>query len=128
MQTLALVSEPVVRLVDKLVGSTNAMRVVGKGKDGKSTASALYAHVDLETCVGEGIAAFAVQLLEGKIAPGVYYPEEAFAEPAARDAVLELATRGCFAWERPLSVVVKKGQEGELEREKTRVVGSASEL
>lgn len=58
------------------VGSTNAMRVVGTAKDDGREAVALYAHEDLETCVGVAIAAFAAQLLFGRVAPGVYYPEE----------------------------------------------------
>ena len=109
MQALAVISEPVVRLVDKLVGSTNAMLVTGTTKDGKRTASALYAHEDLETCVGEGIAAFAAQVLEGKVAPGVHYPEEAFASPEGREDVFRLATKGCFAWRRPPGVGVGEG-------------------
>lgn len=53
------------------------MRVVGKSKDGQPReAVALYAHEDLETCVGVAIAAFAAQLLLGRVPPGVYYPEE----------------------------------------------------
>ncbi len=51
------------------------MRVVGRGKDGRE-AVALYAHEDLETCVGVSIAAFAAQVLLQRVPPGVYYPEE----------------------------------------------------
>lgn len=52
------------------------MRVVGRAKDGRGEAVALYAHEDLETCVGVAIAAFAAQVLLGRVPPGVYYPEE----------------------------------------------------
>jgi hypothetical protein len=52
------------------------MRVVARAKDGREAVS-LYAHEDLETCVGVAIAAFAAQLLvPGRVPPGVYYPEE----------------------------------------------------
>ncbi len=115
MQALAVVSEPLVRVVDKLTGSTNAMKVVGTSKDGKTTATALYAHQDLETCVGEGIAAFAAQLLAGKIKPGVHYPEEICASPALREDVFRLATTGCFAWQRPPGVGVGVKQEKDRE-------------
>ncbi len=110
MQVLAGISEPLVRLVDKLVGSTNAMLVTGVSKDGKRTASALYAHEDLETCVGEGIAAFAIQVLENKVTPGVHYPEEAFSSPEGREDVFRLATKGCFAWRRPPGVGLRVGE------------------
>ena len=35
MQSFSLFSEPIIRLVDKLVGATNAMRVDAYGKDGR---------------------------------------------------------------------------------------------
>lgn len=40
------------------------MRVDGVSKDGR-TATSIYAHPDLESCVGQSVAAFAVQMLEG---------------------------------------------------------------
>ncbi|TFJ87851.1 hypothetical protein NSK_001198 [Nannochloropsis salina CCMP1776] len=104
MQALAIVSEPLVRLVDTLVGTANAMRVTATSKRGTESATALYAHEDLETCVGEGIAAFAAQVLDGKVAPGVWYPEEAFASLEGRRDVFQLATKGCSTWERPAGI------------------------
>lgn len=88
-QGLAVLSEPVVRLVDRLVrgqsrsarhgvgllttvcgvvggqtGSTNAMRVEGTGFNGQRV-QALYAHKDLEECVGQAVVSFAAQVLNG---------------------------------------------------------------
>lgn len=42
----------------------------------KNVYSALLTHEDLEKCVGDAIASFAVQMLAGNISPGVYFPEE----------------------------------------------------
>lgn len=104
MQALALVSEPVVRIIDKLVGSTNAMKVVAKSKvvDGESQAEALYAHEDLETCVGLAVTAFAFQVLEGRVRNGVNYPEEIFTTKALRDEVFDIGCKGTFTWVRPI--------------------------
>ncbi|CAN0237499.1 unnamed protein product, partial [Phaeothamnion confervicola] len=97
-------------ITDRLVGATNAMRVEavprrdgsGGGGDGAVAAPAVlrYAHKDLEECVGIATAAFATALLRGDVAPGVWFPEEAFAAPAPRRQLLEEATRGAFLWER----------------------------
>lgn len=102
------------------VGSTNAMRVVGRSKDGAREVVALYAHEDLETCVGVAIAAFVAQMLLGRVEPGVYYPEEAFAAPEARDRLFELGTKGAFTWIRP------KGVGGTAERGKGEKAAAAA--
>ena len=102
MQALAIVSEPVVRLIDRLVGSTNSMKVVGTSYDGQESV-ALYAHEDLETCVGLAVASFAVQVLEARVQPGVHYPEEIFVTKALRDEVFSIACKGTFSWDRASS-------------------------
>lgn len=96
------------------------MRVVGRSKDGQREAVALYAHEDLETCVGVAIAAFAAQTLLGRVAPGCYYPEEAFAAPQARDDLFALATKGAFTWVRPQRPTGKR--EGKEEEEAASVL------
>jgi hypothetical protein len=35
MQSFSLFSEPIIRLVDRIVGATNAMRVDAYGRDGR---------------------------------------------------------------------------------------------
>jgi hypothetical protein len=59
-------------------------------------------HPDLEECVGLAVTAFAVPVLQGRIPPGVHFPEEAFNTETSR-GVYDVATRGCFAWETPSS-------------------------
>lgn len=88
MQKFAAFSLPIVRLVDTLVGSTNAMRVDGRRADGK-TASFLVVHPDLESSVGIGTAAFAMEVLLGNVSAGVHYPVEL--DEKIADAILERA-------------------------------------
>lgn len=66
MQALAEFSEPLVRITDKLVGATNAMRLEAVAKDGRKVVLK-YAHEDLEVCVGIATAAFAVATLKGDV-------------------------------------------------------------
>mmetsp|Transcript_31503 Transcript_31503/g.35727 ORF Transcript_31503/g.35727 Transcript_31503/m.35727 type:complete len:151 (-) Transcript_31503:102-554(-) len=74
MQQFALFSEPIIRVVDKLVGATNAMRVDVSTKGGdddddenkKLTVTSLIVHADLEMAVGLATAAFALEVLKGK--------------------------------------------------------------
>ncbi|CAN0224580.1 unnamed protein product, partial [Ectocarpus sp. 13 AM-2016] len=66
MQALAEFSEPLVRITDKLVGATNAMRLEAVAKDGRK-AVLNYAHEDLEVCVGIATAAFVVATLRGDV-------------------------------------------------------------
>ena len=90
MSKLAVFSLPIVRLVDAFAGATNAMRCdVTTSKDPAIRATALYAHENLEPCVGECIAAFcAAVLTEGVVPPGILFPEEAIAGGADAAAVL----------------------------------------
>ncbi|KAG5183586.1 hypothetical protein JKP88DRAFT_199003 [Tribonema minus] len=106
MQALAVFSEPVVRLTDMLVGSANAMKVTATAKDG-STAVMTYAHKDLEECVGIATAAFAAAALRGDIKTGIWYPEEALRDEAARERLLAEATRGAFLWEQHVTPGLK---------------------
>lgn len=105
MRKLSIFSLPLVRLVDAFAGATNAMRCDvrydGSSSDssdnGKSIhASALYAHENLEPCVGECVVAFACGLLtEGAVKPGVWFTEEAFGDDtSAVSSVLGLASVG----------------------------------
>lgn len=90
MQAFALFSEPIIRLVDKLVGATNAMRVDAKNAKGDVVTTRIV-HPDLEVCVGLATAAFAVEILkqgtERTIEPGIWYPAELSQE--ARANILE---------------------------------------
>jgi short subunit dehydrogenase-like uncharacterized protein len=76
MQAFALFSEPIIRVVDKLVGATNAMRVDAKTADGKQVVTSRIVHPDLEDCVGLATAAFAIEVLKGTVEPGIWYPAE----------------------------------------------------
>jgi len=89
MQLFAAFSLPVVRAVDALVGSTNAMRVDGRNKAGNATACFTCIHPDLESAVGIGAAAFAVEMLLGKVPAGVHFPVELSDETV--DAILNRA-------------------------------------
>ena len=111
MQRLALFSMPIIRLVDKLVGATNAMRVdavskadAGSGMPLKVTLRCV--HADLEDCVGQATAAFAMEMLRGRagassaertISAGVWYPVELQAK--ARTNILEVARENALVWE-----------------------------
>lgn len=96
MSKLAAFSLPIVRLVDAFAGATNAMRVdVSSPKVPGMRATALYAHENLEPCVGECVAAFCAAILsEGVVPPGVWFPEEAISEGGDAATVLELASVG----------------------------------
>lgn len=96
MSKLAIFSLPIVRLVDYFAGATNAMRCdVSSSKVPGMHATALYAHENLEPCVGECVAAFcAAALSESVVPPGVWFPEEAIAGGADSAAVLKLASVG----------------------------------
>ncbi|CAM9746254.1 unnamed protein product [Laminaria digitata] len=99
MQALAEFSEPLVRITDKLVGATNAMRLEAVAKDGRKVVLK-YAHEDLEVCVGIATAAFVAATLRGDVRPGVWFPEEAFDDETKRAGLFDQATRGAFMWER----------------------------
>jgi len=96
MQGFALFSEPIIRLVDKLVGATNAMRVDATARDGEVVTMRI-AHPDLEQCVGLATAAFALEVLRGTVPPGVWFPAELPEEP--RSNILLAAKEDAFVYE-----------------------------
>ena len=90
MRALAIVSLPMVRLVDSFVGSTNGIQVEVEDTAGASF-SALLTHRDLEQEVGCCLADFTMALLSGAAddgTHGVYFPEE-LPSDAARASILE---------------------------------------
>ena len=93
---LARFSMPVIRTVDLAVGSRNAMHVRAVGGDGAECCLRVQ-HPTLESCVGLGTAAFAVELLQGGVPPGVWAPPELPA--ACRRRILERARRESDQWE-----------------------------
>jgi hypothetical protein len=100
MTKLALFSLPIVRLVDYFAGATNAMRCdVSSKKNPSLRATAIYAHENLEPCVGECVVAFCSAVLSDKVKPGVWFPEEAIAGGADAGAVLSLASIGAHTTE-----------------------------
>jgi hypothetical protein len=100
MTKLAIFSLPIVRLVDYFAGATNAMRCdVTSDKEPELQATALYAHENLEPCVGECVAAFCAAVLSGRVKPGIWLPEEAIEGGADAAAVLNLASVGAHTVE-----------------------------
>lgn len=106
MQNFALFSEPIIRLVDKLVGATNAMRVdvtAQGGNDEKKKLTLRMAHDDLEQCVGLATAAFALEVANGcngkdvTVEPGVWFPVEIGRQ--ARENILEIVKEDAFVYE-----------------------------
>ena len=100
MEKLALFSLPIVRAVDYFAGATNAMRCdVTSAKDPALRATAIYAHENLEPCVGECVVAFCSAIMSGSVRPGVWFPEEAIKGGADAVAVLSLASVGAHTTE-----------------------------
>ena len=103
MEKLALFSLPIVRVVDYFAGATNAMKcVVTCDKDETISEMALYAHENLEPCVGECVVAFGAALLSGGdvvVKPGVHFPEEAIDAGVNAAHVLRLASVGAHTLE-----------------------------
>jgi len=117
MQAFALFSEPIIRLVDRLVGATNAMRVDVTGcvvrrdgtKEGRETVTLRVAHDDLEMCVGLATAAFALEVARSMygsgseddatptVLPGVFFPVEL--GKRARENILEVVKEDAFVYE-----------------------------
>ena len=100
MEKLAIFSLPIVRLVDMYAGATNAMRCDVSYNDDKNdnkliTETALYAHENLEPCVGQCVVAFCDAILssESSVPSGVWFPEEAINTPDDVRRVLELSSR-----------------------------------
>lgn len=77
MAWLANFSLPMIRLIDTFVGSKNSILIEVTTNEGNVN-KAVMTHADLEKAVGDGLAAFAIQMLQdGKVKPGaVYFPEE----------------------------------------------------
>jgi saccharopine dehydrogenase-like NADP-dependent oxidoreductase len=100
MRNLSIFSIPIVRIVDAFAGATNAMRCeVSSTRDPTLSAMALYAHENLEPCVGECVTAFASAVLSGRVAPGVWFPEQAVAAGVDAAAVLSAASVGAHTIE-----------------------------
>jgi hypothetical protein len=100
MTKLALFSLPIVRLVDFFAGATNAMRVdVTAPKKTSARATAIYAHENLEPCVGECVVAFCCAILSKRVQPGVWFPEEGVAGGNDAASVLRLASVGAHTIE-----------------------------
>ena len=97
MQAFALFSEPIVRIVDKLVTSTNAMREDDISSSGTVVTTAKIVHPDLESCRGLATAAFALEVLKGTVPPGVWYPAEL--PPVARKNILEAVREETLTYE-----------------------------
>lgn len=98
MQALALFSEPIIRVVDRLVGATNAMRVDAYQVDSDEPILTLrVAHDDLEQCVGQATAAFGLEILKGTVRPGVWYPAELAKE--ARSHIFDRVREDAIVWE-----------------------------
>ena len=93
---LARVSMPVIRAVDLAVGSRNAMHVRAVAANGAESCFRVQ-HPTLESCVGLGTAAFAVELLSGGVPPGVWTPVQL--PPASRRRILDSARRDSDQWE-----------------------------
>jgi saccharopine dehydrogenase-like NADP-dependent oxidoreductase len=110
MQGLAVFSMPIIRVVDALVGGTNAMRVDAFAADGTKV-TVRCAHKDLEDCVGQATAAFGLELMRGRcdnasrgergddpsVPAGVHFPAEL--GPTARANILRVAREKAFVWE-----------------------------
>ena len=111
MQGFAHISMPIIRVVDAFVGATNAMRVDAysmsetTGERGDHVTMRCV-HSDLEDCVGQATAAFAIELLRGRIvspsadatiAPGVWYPVELQAD--ARSNILNVVREQALVWD-----------------------------
>jgi saccharopine dehydrogenase-like NADP-dependent oxidoreductase len=100
MEKLALFSLPIVRIVDYFAGATNAMRCdVSSAKDASIQEMALYAHENLEPCVGECVVGFCAAILGQRVQHGVYFPEEAIEAGDDVASVLRLAAVGAHTTE-----------------------------
>ena len=84
MRKLSVFSIPIVRVVDAFAGTTKTMRcdVTCAKLPPDLQATTLYAHENLEPCVGECVTAFAAAVLSGNVDLGIWFPEEAVAYAA----------------------------------------------
>ncbi|GHP05771.1 hypothetical protein PPROV_000452000 [Pycnococcus provasolii] len=87
---MAALSDPIVRLVDKIEGEKVAMRVEIEWSDGAVTCS-LFNHPSLRTAVGAATAAFADAALAGDTPAGVWVPEQTEAVPLRKDLLEKCA-------------------------------------
>ncbi len=100
MEKLAIFSLPIVRVVDYFAGATNGMRIdVSCETDPSVKEMALYAHENLEPCVGECVSAFCAASLSGNVKPGIWFPEEAIVSKEDTAAVLGLSGVGAHTLE-----------------------------
>lgn len=121
MTKLAIFSLPIVRLVDYFAGATNAMRCdVTSEKAPGLKASAIYAHGNLEPCVGECVLAFCSAVLSNKVSPGVWFPEEAIVTAQDITDVLSLASVGAHTTDVG-GIVVDKAEVWGSKRSQTLV-------
>ena len=102
MQSLAVFSMPIIRTVDALVGGTNAMRVDAFAADGRQV-TLRCVHPDLEDCVGQATAAFALECLSdaGTIARRRVVPGRAATE--ARRNIMDAAREKTLLWKYDVS-------------------------
>jgi hypothetical protein len=94
---LARLSDPWVRLVDKIIGEAVGMRIEIDFEGGKNAAG-IYVHKKLPEAMGNSVAAFAHAVLSGHTQPGVWYPEEKEAL-SDRRAFLQYAAKGCLRFD-----------------------------
>mmetsp|Transcript_14947 Transcript_14947/g.20790 ORF Transcript_14947/g.20790 Transcript_14947/m.20790 type:complete len:108 (-) Transcript_14947:51-374(-) len=107
MQKFAVFSLPIVQLVDSLVGSTNAMRVdavlekelEAGGEVEQRRVSSLVVHESLSSCVGQATAAFAIEVLKGRVQSGVQFPVELSDDNV--DSILARVKDGALTWQVP---------------------------
>jgi len=119
-QALADFSEPLVQATDGWLrftdksntgGETHAMRVDVTQRDGgprgngTTTVSIVQAHDSFRRCVAQSCAEFALDCMEYP-APGVWLPEQRFAENAARARIIQrlTSTPGTFCYTGPVEV------------------------
>ncbi|CAE7801719.1 unnamed protein product [Symbiodinium sp. CCMP2592] len=95
MQGVANFSMPIISAVDRLVGATNAMRVDARSETGEAVTLRI-THSDLEDCVGLATAAFGLEVLQGQVPPGAWFPAEMAAN---RARIFQRVRHGSINWE-----------------------------
>lgn len=70
---------PILKTIDDVVGSDLAMHITVDGNDGKQR-SMNYRHHDTSLATGLGVAMQALEILEGRVRPGVWWPEQAITD------------------------------------------------
>lgn len=73
---------PMLKKIDEIVGADLAMQITVIGNDGK-TRSMSYRHPDTVIATGLGVAMQALEVLEGRVRPGVWWPEQAIEDKMA---------------------------------------------